>query len=378
MKIKICHFVNNITGKSDGVLEHIRMISRYSNPEYFGHYLVYQGSELIEKEMKTLDIETFIIPSLNKKVSIKSFILFYSFCKSNKIDIIHTHTLKPYSIGGIANIFLKKKLIFNFHGLFINNKYNSRIEKLIYKFFHKVITFYNAVDYAIVPSASSKEILYRETNLFPKILVYYNGYGQSNGILSNQLLIKEIIYLKYKFSFIAIIARFNIEKRIDIALRIFKKVTELNPNVFLFLFGNGPLEYEMKRLAYDLKIYSKILFLGFIPDVKNYIKYFDLTLFTSDWEGLPLTLWESMAAGVPVVSTDVGGMKEILLRENCGLIFPKGSIEIGAKKIIDLLNDKKKRDQFGENGKKAIKNIYNSEKFGEYFNKLYLELSAGI
>lgn len=375
-KIKICHIVNNISGKSDGVFEHIRMISRYSDFERFGHYLVYQGSELIEKEIKTLAIESFVIPSLKKKVSIKSFIIFYSFCKSNKIDIIQAHTLKPYSIGGITNIFLKKKLIFNYHGLFINNKYNSKIEQFIYKLIHKVITFFNAVDIAIVPSASSKEILYQETKLFPQILVYYNGYGQSKDIFCNQFLLKRIVHLKYKYTLIAIIARFNIEKRIDIALRIFKNVIELNPNVFLLLFGDGPLEYEMKRLAYDLKIASKSFFLGFIPNAKNYIKYFDLILFTSDWEGLPLTLWESMAAGVPVVSTDVGGMKEILQRENCGLIFPRGSIDDGAKKIMDLLNDKIKRNHFGENGKNAITNTYNSEKFGDYFNKLYLDLSA--
>ena len=168
-KIKICHFVNNITGKTDGVFEHIKMISRYSDSKLFRHYLVFQGSELIEKEIKKLGIEIFVMPSLKRKVSIKSFIIFYSFCKTRKIDIIHAHALKPYSVGGMANIFLKKKLIFNYHGLFINNKYNSRIEQFIYRILHAVITLYKAANIAIVPSFASKEMLFQETKLFSKI-----------------------------------------------------------------------------------------------------------------------------------------------------------------------------------------------------------------
>ncbi len=373
-KIRICHFVNNVTGKSDGVFEHIKMILRNTDSERFEHLLVFQGGKSIEKEIKNLGIKIFVMPTLKEKITIKSFIQFYLFCKSNRIDIIHTHALKPYSIGGLANVFLKKKLIFNYHGHFINNNYNSKIEQLIYIIIHRLITFIKTVDVAIAPSFNSTKILCHETKLFPQILFYYNGYDHNSDFYCNQYLLKEIGILKNKNFLVAIIARFNFEKRIDIALRIIRNVIDYNPNVVLFLFGDGPLEYEMKKLANNLNINSKTFFHGFIPNVKNYIKYFDLILFTSDREGLPLTLWESMAAGVPVVSTDVGGIKEILEGENCGIVFPQGNIDYGAKRIMELLNDVILRHQMGENGKKAISVNYNINKFRDFFNNLYLDL----
>ncbi len=130
-KIKICHFINIINGKSDGVFTHVKMLFKYVDNAKFEQCLVFQGNELIEREIKSLGFEVYTIPSLKKKFSIKSFIQFYSFVKSHKIDIIHTHFLKPYSISGIVNIFLRKKMIYNYNGLFIENLYNSKSEKFI-------------------------------------------------------------------------------------------------------------------------------------------------------------------------------------------------------------------------------------------------------
>ena len=72
-----------------------------------------------------------------------------------------------------------------------------------------------------------------------------------------------------------------------------------------------------------MNLNQNVKMLGYIPNAKLYIKYFDLLLFTSDWEGLPLSVWEAMAAKVPIVSTDVGGVKEILEKEKCGLTYPR-------------------------------------------------------
>lgn len=373
-KIKVCHFVNIITGKSDGVYAHIKMILKYSDHDRYEHYLVFQGEPNIEREMAELGVGVLVITSLKNKLSIKSFTQFYTFVKSKNIDIIHTHLLKPYAIGGTSNILLRKKLIYNYHGLFIKNKYNTKLEQFIYSILHKIITLFHAVDIAIVPSYSSKEILYLETKLFPKISVYYNGYNESPDAVVNNELLESILNLKKNFVLIAIIARLDIEKRIDIALKIAKNVLNINRNVYFIFAGDGTLESEMKELANSLGIEQNILFIGFVPNIRNYIIYFDLLLFTSDWEGLPLTLWEAMGVGVPVVSTDVGGIKEILEKENCGLLFPKGDIGKGVENILDLLSDKTKRFQMGSNGKSAVKEKYNTGKFADFFNSLYSDI----
>ena len=318
MKLRICHFVNHITGKSDGVYTHLMMLFKNLDRSKYEQFLVFQGNEKIENELKEWGIEVYAIPNLDKKFSIKSFVQFYKFAKSHQIDIIHTHFLKPYAIGGLTNIILRRKMIHNYQGLFINNLYNSKLEKLFYRTVHIIIFLFKSVDLAIVPSFTSKEHLLYETKLFPQIEVYYNGYDPNSKSELNVELVSFFKKLRLSYYIVAIIARIEVQKRIDVSLEIAKRIFQNHKNVFFLYFGDGPLENEMKTLADEMGLNKSVKFMGFIPDIKDYIKYFDLLLFTSDWEGLPLTLWESMAAGIPIVSTDVGGIREIVGKEKCG------------------------------------------------------------
>jgi len=369
--IRICHFVNHITGKSDGVYTHLMMLFKNLDRSKYEQFLVFQGNEKIENELKKMGIQVHVISSLNKKFSMKSFVQFYKFAKFYKIDIIQTHFLKPYTIGGLTNILLKRKMIHNYQGLFINNLYNTKLEKLFYKVAHIIIHLFKSVDLAIAPSFTSKEHLLSETKLFPRIEVYYNGYNLNSKSELNVELVSFIEKLRESNHIVAIIARLEVQKRIDVSLEITKRVFLNHKNIFFLYFGDGPLENEMKTLADELDIGESVKFMGFIPDIKDYIKYFDLLLFTSDWEGLPLTLWESMAAGVPIVSTDVGGIREIIEKEKCGLIFSKNSISEGAAAIEKLILDKELRNCLGKNGLEAVRNKYNISSFIKSVEAIY-------
>ena len=376
-KIKICHFTNIITGKSDGVYTHLKMIFKFVDSDKFKQYFVFQGNPDIETEIAGLGVKVHVIKSLNKKISLKCFREFYSFIKSENIDIIHAHFLKPYSIAGLSNIFLRKKMIFNYHGLFINNPYNNMIDKFFYKRIHELITRLNLIDYVIVPSVTSRQILLNETNQFKTVKTYYNGFGEVTDEQVHPEVLKIITKLKRSFFLIGIIARIDIQKRIDIALEIAKEITKTKNDIFFVIFGDGALEKEMAKKIMVMELNQNVKMLGYIPTAKLYIKYFDLLLFTSDWEGFPLSVWEAMAAKVPVVSTDVGGIKEILEKEKCGLTYPKGDVQQGVKTILELLSDEKKRKVMGQSGYNAIKAKYNAKIFSDFFNDLYLSLFHG-
>ncbi len=130
----------------------------------------------------------------------------------------------------------------------------------------------------------------------------------------------------------------------------------------------------MKILSEKLGVSSNCRFYGFVGQASNYIKYFDTILFTSDWEGLPLTYWEAMANSIPIVSTDVGGAKEILVENNCGLVYPTGDIDEGEKALIRLMEDETLRLTLGKNGKIAIQNKYSIKSFKSFFENLYSNL----
>ncbi len=376
--IKVCHIVNLITGKSDGVYSHLKMIFKNSDKTKFQHYLIFQGGENIEKEMTELGVKVFVIPSLKKKVSLRPFIDVYEILKINEIDIIHTHLVKPYAIAGLLNILLRKKFIFNYNGLFITkNPYYGFAEKSIYKTIHGIINLFNAVDVVLVPSAKSKELIIEETKLFPEPIVYYNGYSvdKTNSKVDKDIW-RKILELKKKYFIIAVIGRLERQKRIDIALELFRSVSLKNEQLFLVIFGDGILKNQLVTKSSKLGISSRVIFFDYVPDVAKYLKFVDILLFTSDWEGMPLSMWEAMANQVPVVAPDVGGFKEILEENNCGLIYEPGNLKDAEEKILQLINDEQLRTKLGQNGKSAIEAKYNEKEFIQQIEHVYFQLMS--
>jgi glycosyltransferase involved in cell wall biosynthesis len=226
----------------------------------------------------------------------------------------------------------------------------------------------------IAPSKKSIEVLKRESSLFRNFRFYYNCAVDQSVLQINENVLNKILSKKHSSFLIGIISRIEIQKRIDIALELVHYLKNKMNDIFFIFIGDGPLFDDMITLSKKLNVSDKVLFFNYVPNAKNYIKYFDLLLFTSEWEGFPLTIWEAMKEGVPIVSSDVGGIKEILEGENCGIVYPFGDIEKCAKIIIDLCNDRGKLKQLGMNGYKAVIEKYNSANFKEFFEKLYIGL----
>ena len=373
-KIRICHFTNHITGRSDGVYTHLMMLFKYLDKSTYEQFLVFQGDEKIENEVQALGVKVIVIPTIDNKFPINCLIQFLRFVKSYKIDIIQAHYLKPYIIGAIANIVLRKKMIFNYHGLFINNLYNNYFEKLAYRFFHSLSVLLGSVNLALAESLANKENLLRETKSFPEIRVYYNGFDPDMGDTIDINIVDHLTKLKEIYFIVGIIARIEIQKRIDVSLNIAKTVVNKFPKTFFIYFGDGPDLYNMKKKIQALGLGKNVEFMDYIPGAKAYIKFFDILLFTSDWEGLPLSLWEAMANGVPIASTDVGGIKEIVEGEKCGIIFPKSSINEGAAVIEEFILNKELKNNLGKNGFEAIRNKYTLSAFIKTMETIYLDI----
>ena len=374
--IKVCHIVNLITGKSDGVYAHLKMIFRNSDKTKFQHYLIFQGGESIEKEVAEMGVKVFVSSSLKEKISVRAFADIYRILKSNNIEIIHTHLIKPYAIAGLVNLILRKKFIFNYHGIFLaNNPYYNVIERSIYSSIHKVIYLFRKVDAVLVPSRRSKELLLMETKLFPEPVVYYNGYSLNQIVTEPDAeLLKHIQGIKNDKKIIALIGRLEVDKRIDKAINILKKLTDRKRNIHFLVFGDGSLKSELQNHVIEFQLNEDIEFLGYVKGPQTYHKFFNLLLFTSDWEGMPVTMWEAMANKVPVVAPDVGGFKEILEENNCGLIYEPGNLSDAEAKLLRLLNDENLRIELGENGRAAIETKYNEKNFIFRIENIYHQL----
>lgn len=371
-KIKICHFVNRITGRDDGVFKHLIGQLVFLDQEKFEQFVVFQGGETVENYLKSINVKYYIIKEIEKKFSFKFFNNFKEIIIKENADIINAHLIKPYVIAGLLNIFLRRKLIFSYHGLFIKNDYNTPNEQLIYKISHFIISIFNKV-YVLAPSKKSKEILRFETKKFYKIFNYYQG--KALFYLNNQpdkILLKELEDLKSNYVVIAFVGRLNREKNARLCIDIFSRVSEVNKNTFLVIFGSGE-EEELLRAYVKSSNLERIKFFGYVENANNYMKYFDVLILTSNREGMPIVIWEAMNNSVPIISTKVGGVGEIITSENCGYVFDNRNILDGVSKLLLLLNDENLRKSLGANGKKAIETNYSKENFKDFFENFYIK-----
>ena len=153
-----------------------------------------------------------------------------------------------------------------------------------------------------------------------------------------------------------------------------KCILEKKKKVQLLIFGDGDLKQSLIEKTKDLGIESNVFFFDYVSNIASLYCHFDVLLFTSDWEGTPLSMWEAMANKVPVLAPDVGGFKEILIENDCGLVYDAGNLDDAEDKLLKLLSDKDLREKMGENGRNAIQTKYNERNFIKSIEDVYLSL----
>ncbi len=131
-------------------------------------------------------------------------------------------------------------------------------------------------------------------------------------------------------------------------------------------------EYVIKK-----KLESKVLFLGSKADISNILAVSDIFVLTSLWEGIPVSIMEAMASRLPVIATDVGGVSEIVVNNETGILVPPQNPGAIAKAILALFSDFCRAKNMGKMGRERIKQNFTIEKMVKETEDLHEELMGG-
>jgi N-acetyl-alpha-D-glucosaminyl L-malate synthase BshA len=137
-------------------------------------------------------------------------------------------------------------------------------------------------------------------------------------------------------------------KRVTDVVRIFASVKKEIPAKLLFV-GDGPERSTAEDLSRELGVCDDILFVGKQEQMEDILAIADIFLLTSEYESFGLAALEAMAAGVPVISTNAGGLAEINIHEQTGFLCPVGDVAAMSGYALDLLKDGKKLNTFRKN-----------------------------
>ena len=122
-----------------------------------------------------------------------------------------------------------------------------------------------------------------------------------------------------------------------------QRVLQQRPKTRFVVFGEGPLRPELEAQARALGLGDRFAFTGFARDVARVVSAFDVSVFPSLWEGTPLTVFEALAMGKPIVATDADGLVDVLTHERDAVIVPKRDADALAAGLLRLIDSPEDR-----------------------------------
>lgn len=279
----------------------------------------------------------------------------YRLFKHERPDVIHTHRyVMPYVIPAtmLARVPICVHTIHN-----VANKEVGKINRKFSRFFFRRS---HVVPVAISPQVKQTVIdVYGISNNAVPIVM--NGIDQKHIIpKTNYTIADDGVNLLH-------IGRFSAQKNHKGLIESFLIIFRYYPNVRLTLVGTGALVDSIKQKVQKLGLNNNVNFAGATPDVSAYLTNTDIFLLPSLWEGMPITLIEAMAAGIPIVATNVGGVPDMISNGKTGLLVNEDNEQI-AQAVIKLINNEALRKSLGSAAKVAAKQFLAEEMAGQYLS----------
>lgn len=291
--------------------------------------------------------------SLASLKGLKAFFSFISFLRHHSVDIVQTFFHDSTIFGVLA-----AKLAGVTKTISCRRDMGFWYAKNLLKNLRFVNIF---TDRILVNCFAVKDaVVYHEHVKPEKVDVVYNGIDLQVFDMHTPInLYDEYNDIEKGNMVIGIVANFNREvKRLDLFIMAAAEVVKQYDNVRFLVIGDGRLESILKDLINNLGLNGKIIMGGKKDTATPYIKSFDIGVLSSDSEGFSNVLLEYMAAGIPVIATDVGGNREILKDNTLGLLVRKGDhIEL-ASTICNLLADQKRCIEIGMKARLHISDYY--------------------
>ncbi len=294
--------------------------------------------------------------------------------KNDGYDIVHCHGARANFIGMFLKGKIKVPLITTMH-----SDYKLDFKDNFYKRF--VFTTLNQIalkkfNYYIAISDTFKEMLIHRGFEESQIFTVYNGIDTDmklDYIGKDDFLKSKGIDYKGEF-IIGIIARLDKVKDHETFLKAAKILVENNNNGMFLIAGDGNDKKNLISLAKDLNINDNVHFIGFVDDPFSFFNAIDINTLTSLSESFPYAVLEGALMKKPIVSTDVGGLKELVIDGETGYLIEVGDYVCLADRIKILMDDKEKMLKMGENIYEKVKNEFSSDFMAEEHVKIYNEI----
>ena len=325
------------------------------------------------KEFKALDIPLFHVPKI-KRIDFSSMRKLARIIKDNQIHVVNAHHFMSmvYAFYG-CKIKNNIKLIYTEHSKW-------ELEHITWKWRRMGNYLLNHLDGTVGVSAEVAKFIKETFRCHPsKVHIIQNGVDErafGRNIINNEQRWKLGIGNSDKI--IGMVANLKKVKNHLFLLKAFSELLKEDRQVKLLLIGQGlegdneNTESEIRDFINNNGLNKSVLLLGFRSDIPDLLNIMDVFCLTSFKEGLPISLIEAMAAGLPVVGTDVEGIRDVIVQNKNGFLVQAGDVT-GLKKVLSsLLQNESLRAKMGQESKSLVNRIYSLDRCINQYQDLFM------
>ncbi len=334
--------------------------------------------DTVLNEFKDLDIPLYHVPK-RKRVDLGAMQTLGEIIRKEDIHIVNAHHFMSmfYSFYG-SKIKNNAKLVYTEHS-------EWEIDHISWKW--KIIGHYfmsraeAAVGVSQPISARIQEKFKAEQS---KIVTIQNGVSlESVSPVCNRVALKKNLGLANTDKVIGIVANFRQVKNHLFLLKAFAKIIKDYSNTKLLLIGQGfkfdpeNSEQELRNFVRENNLQKNVLFLGYRPDIPDILGIMDVFCLTSHKEGLPISLIEAMASGLPVVGTNTDGIKDVIISNRNGFLVETDDVEALKDRLSLLINNEPLRSEFGRESKAIATAHYSLNRCINQYQDLFASMTCG-
>lgn len=284
-------------------------------------------------------------------------------------DVLHTHLYHPNYYGRLAALGLGLKgVVASVHNVYTRTKFHRRVWNFLLGWTTDCIL-------AVSPAVFHDILVYDAVRRSRLRLL-------ANGINLAALAVPESreeakAQLGVAGLCLGTVGRLEEQKGHAFLLQALPALVAEFGEATLLLAGDGRLRPTLEQQARDLGVAHHVRFLGTRRDIPTIYRALDVFVLPSRWEGLPLALLEAMGAGLPVVATGVGGVKDVIRDGVNGRLVPPRNPEALAAAVMEIVRRPDRGQVLGDQARNTVKEHYSQEAMLEKLAALYLELYEG-
>jgi glycosyltransferase involved in cell wall biosynthesis len=292
--------------------------------------------------------------SINPFTSLRFIVELYRFLKQNPVDALHLNSTNTL-FGAIAArlVHPRPHIVFTFrglsllspsHGNFITRFAAKLVFKVLLRFVHTTVFVSNTDFEEAKRLGLNKNGRVIHNGLNPDALIF-EGRDEARLQLAALAQVKELP----RRVLIGSVGRMSYQKNYQLLINAFAHVHKTNPQAHVVIIGDGPERQACHELIKRLELTQFVHIVGELPNASRYITAFDVFVLPSRFEGLSLTLLETLFAGIPVVATDNGGNREVL--GDAAWYFTNNNAPALSVQLTAALTDTQRRDAIASGAK---------------------------